>query len=220
MSAASPQKGRRAVAAILVVEEDQVLATQMMRTLRQAGHHPVLASHAQAALREAEGQPDMILLDLELVDGQGEEFLSHLQARPETATIPVLAITCQRETGFRLREQGLIAALLRKPLSGVHLRKAIEHLTAGQEHGEAETEVERQLALVLRLIFEGPDPLVMGISRCLTADRCGAHDSADAPTWGEIAEWGRRAGLLDSGEARLLCGLSPKPVLRDREMLA
>jgi DNA-binding response OmpR family regulator len=53
------------MAAILIVEEDGVLARQMVRTLRQAGHLPTLASTAQAALREAGEQPDVIVLDLE-----------------------------------------------------------------------------------------------------------------------------------------------------------
>ena len=38
------------MAAILIVEEDGVLARQMARTLRQAGHHPTLASAVDAAL--------------------------------------------------------------------------------------------------------------------------------------------------------------------------
>ena len=61
------QKEWYALAAILIVEEDGVLARQMVRTLRQAGHLPTLASTAQAALREAGEQPDVIVLDLELL---------------------------------------------------------------------------------------------------------------------------------------------------------
>jgi DNA-binding response OmpR family regulator len=197
------------MATILIVEEDGVLAWQMVRTLRQASYLPILASYSQAALREAREHPDVIVLDLELLDSPGEELLAHLHSHPETAHIPVLAITWQREAALHLREDGRVADVLRKPLSGVLLREAVDTILATQEQPDAEAlrlDRQRQRELILRLIVEGPDPLVFHISRCPCADRTSARSSihAEALTWADIAEWGKREGLLDAEQASLL----------------
>ena len=197
------------MAVILVVEEDGVLAWQMVRTLRQAGHQPILASYTQAALREAEEQPDVIVLDLDFLDGRGGELLARLRSQPGTGRIPVLAVMWQREAGLHFREEGFVAEVLRKPLSGVHFRDAVERILArqGPLHGVPTlSQQERQLELILRLIIEGSDLLVMHISRRLSADRTSLSSSQKAHTltWDEIAEWGRREGLLDVEQANLL----------------
>ena len=116
------------MASILIVEEDGVLARQMARTLRQAGHRPTLVSTVDAALCEVEAQPDVILLDLEVSELPKAALLDRLPRRPETARIPVLAITGRYEAALRLREAGRVAAVLRKPVSGVHLREAVDRL--------------------------------------------------------------------------------------------
>jgi DNA-binding response OmpR family regulator len=56
------------MAAILIVEDDELVAGQMARTLRKAGHVPILAPDARSALDEAVDRPDVILLDLGLPD--------------------------------------------------------------------------------------------------------------------------------------------------------
>lgn len=65
---------------------------------------------------------------------------------------------------------------------------------------------ERQRELILHLIVEGPDWLAFHVSRRLYADRTGPKGRilADALTWAEIAEWGKREGLLDAEQASLL----------------
>jgi DNA-binding response OmpR family regulator len=197
------------MAAILIVEEDGVLARQMGRTLRASGHFPIHASDAHSALREAEDRPDVILLDLELSDLPGEELLAQLQSQPDTVSTPVLAITWKKEAAAHLREKGGVANVLRKPVSGVHLRQAVDDILATREQPDAEAlclDRERQGSLVRRLLVEGSDPLVLHIARRVCDDRTGARNSnrADAFTWAEIADWGRREGLLDAEQASLL----------------
>jgi CheY-like chemotaxis protein len=207
------EKGWDAMAAILIVEEDGVLAQQMARTLRQAGHFPILASDARSALRGAEERPDVILLDLELPDLQGEDLLARLQSPPGTARIPVLAITWRREANAQLREKGGVADVLLKPVSGVQLREAVDNVFAIHWHPTAEAlrlDQKRQRELILRLIAHAPDPLVFHISRRICADRTSARSSHHGETlsWAEIADWGRREGLLDAEQASLLRRMS------------
>jgi DNA-binding response OmpR family regulator len=197
------------MAAILIVEEDGVLVQQMARTLRQAGHFLILASDARSALRGAEERPDVILLDLELPDPPGEDLLARLQGQPGTARTPVLAITWKREATAQLREKGGVADVLLKPVSGLQLREAVDRLlaTQGQRPDEAlHLEQRQQRDLILRLIAHAPDPLVFHISRRICADRTSASSSHHGETlsWAEIADWGRREGLLDAQQASLL----------------
>lgn len=197
------------MASILIVEEDGVLARQMARTLRQAGHRPTLVSAVDAALREMEAQPDVILLDLEMPELPEAALLDRLHRRPETARIPVLAITGRHEAALRLREAGRVAAVLPKPVSGVRLREAVDRLVG--PHGSLSPEVQRwerqrQGELILLLLVKGSNPLVFQIAQRIQADRTYAPpaDRAMAPTWADIADWGRREGLLEAEQARLL----------------
>jgi DNA-binding response OmpR family regulator len=209
------------MAAILIVEEDGVLAQQMARTLHQTGHLPILASDAHSALREAEDRPDVILLDLELAEQPGEGLLARLQSQPDTVHIPVLAITWKKEDAAYLKEKGGVADVLLKPVSGVHLREAVDTIlaTRGQPTVEAlQLDRKRQQELILLLIARGPDPLVFHISRRICADRTGARSSnhAETLTWADIADWGRREGLLDAEQASLLCRVSTTTAPRAR----
>ena len=178
------------MASILIVEEDGVLARQMARTMRQAGHRPTLVSAVDAALREVEAQPDVILLDLEMPECPEAAVLDRLHRRPETARIPVLAITGRHEAALRLRE-------------------AVDRLV--EPHGPLSPEAQRwerqrQGELILLLLVKGSDPLVFQIAQRICADRTYATpaDRALALTWADIADWGRREGLLEVEQARLL----------------
>jgi len=205
------------MAVILIVEHAGVLAQQMAQTLRQTGHFPILASDAQSALRGAEDRPDVILLDLELSALPGEDLLARLQSQPGTARIPVLATTWNRETAAHLGEKGGVAGVLRKPVSGVHLREAVDSVLATQGQPTAEDpwlERKRQQDLILRLITHAPDPLVFHISRRICADRTNGKCShyGEALSWADIADWGRREGLLDAEQASLLRRVPGLPV--------
>jgi CheY-like chemotaxis protein len=120
------------MAAILIVEDDGLVARSMARTLRQAGHNPALASDARSGLREALGHPRVILLDLGLPDLSGEEVLRELRSRPETAGIPVLVITGKEEAaapGWRAGQSN-VAEVLLKPVSDAQLRRAVDSALA------------------------------------------------------------------------------------------
>ena len=141
------------------------------------------------------------MLHLELLDVRGEELLARLESHPETAHIPVLAITWQREAALHQKEVGRVADVLRKPLSGVQLREAVDSIVATQGQPTAEAlrrDRQQQGNLIRRLLVEGSDTLVLHIARRVCADWTGARCSnrAEALTWrrsptggGEKASW-------------------------------
>jgi DNA-binding response OmpR family regulator len=199
------------MAAILIVASDGALAKHMVRTLRQAGHTPILAPDARSALQEAPGCADLILLDVPLPDLPGEDMLRRLERRAETAHIPVLAFTAGTEAAAQLRgaAKGSAAHILLKPVSGAQLLAAVHSALAGQKEEDADAlrlARQRQQDLIRRLILEGSDPLVFHVHRRLCADRTGIRGpiARDALTWAEIAEWARHEGLVDADQARLL----------------
>ncbi len=201
------------MASILIVEDDGLVARQMARTLRDAGHSPTLASDGRSALQEATDRPDVVLLDLGLPDLPGEELLIHLRSRPDTAQIPVLVITGKREAATQLREsgKGWVADVLLKPVSGAQLRQAVDAALAEQQEHEVDGDAlrlaqDRQSQLIQHLIVEGSDPLVFHTCRRLSLDRTKGRGSlaAEALTWTEISEWAKREGLLNAEQASLL----------------
>jgi CheY-like chemotaxis protein len=75
----------------------------------------------------AEHRPKLLLLDLNLPDLTGEEFLKRLHEQPSTAGIPVVAVTGEVSTE---RVQGIMAlgavALLSKPYDVAELMGLID----------------------------------------------------------------------------------------------
>jgi DNA-binding response OmpR family regulator len=200
------------MATMLIVEDDGLVAARMARILREAGHAPILAPDSRAALQKLAEHPDLVLLDLDLPDLPGEEFLRRLKSRQETAQIPVVVIAGQQQatTRFLGSEIGGVAAILVKPASGFRLRQTVARALAGPYQAlnpDALRQVrERQRALILRLIVEGSDALALHITRRFEADRMGPKGAGTARTltWAEIATWGTREDLLDPEEAHLL----------------
>ena len=89
------------------------------------------ASLAQARALLQHEVPDLILLDLHLSDGNGEELLRDLQAQPATAAVPVVVISADATSATlaRLGNQG-VRAYLTKPLDVAEFFTVIDRLLA------------------------------------------------------------------------------------------
>jgi DNA-binding response OmpR family regulator len=74
---------------VLVVEDDQGIATQLVRGLTRGGYRVDHVLTGGEAL--AWGDPDVVLLDLELPDGDGVNVCRRLRERSHTAIIVVTA---------------------------------------------------------------------------------------------------------------------------------
>lgn len=103
VSDASSGTARR-IARILVVEDDPLSSLLARILLERRGHVVVPVS----TLDEARGllqlaQPDVVLTDLQLADGDGEDLLRTIRADPATRDLRVVAITADAMPGVRDR---------------------------------------------------------------------------------------------------------------------
>ena len=79
---------------LLLVEDNPENSEMLSRRLRNRGYDVIIAQDGQSALEIADAQiPDLILLDLSLPVLSGWEVASTLRARPNTADIPIIALT-------------------------------------------------------------------------------------------------------------------------------
>ncbi|KAB7769863.1 ATP-binding protein [Xanthomonas sp. LMG 12461] len=104
----------------LLSVEDNPSNQALIRTLVERRPHWRLheaASLAQAHAHLQQTTPDLILLDLHLSDGNGEDLLQALRAQPHTAAIPVVVISADATATTLARVQGEpVRAYLTKPL--------------------------------------------------------------------------------------------------------
>ncbi len=80
---------------ILVVDDDPGVAQALLMVLEDAGYSGGHAPHGAAALGwlEANGPPDLMLVDLMMPLMNGQELLGRLRDDSRWADIPVLVIT-------------------------------------------------------------------------------------------------------------------------------
>jgi len=89
---------------ILVVEDDEGIASFLVKGLRAEGYAPVVTGNAAAAdrfLSDAREPFDLVLLDLGLPEVPGEEVLRRLRQR--YATLPVIILTAKSGVGEKVR---------------------------------------------------------------------------------------------------------------------
>ena len=76
---------------ILLVEPDRVLADTYKRLLNDSGWTVTPCASAQAAIFATDQQkPDLIIMELQLIEHSGIEFLYELRSYPEWQDIPVI----------------------------------------------------------------------------------------------------------------------------------
>jgi CheY-like chemotaxis protein len=86
---------------ILLIEPDRLLVKTYCEALQQAGHIVRACATAQAAVFAVDkAQPDVILLEMQLVTHSGLEFLYELRSYPEWQNIPVIALSNVPPTEF------------------------------------------------------------------------------------------------------------------------
>ncbi len=109
------------MANILFIEPDRILAETYYQALTSAGHNVIVTPSAQTAIMVADQfKPDLIVLELQLIEHSGIEFLYELRSYLDWQKLPVI-VQSQVPPGefannWRLLKQELgIAAYLYKP---------------------------------------------------------------------------------------------------------
>jgi DNA-binding response OmpR family regulator len=82
------------MAQILLIEPDLLLAETYRRALAADGHKVTVCAGAQAAITAADRtKPELVILELQLIEHSGFEFLYEFRSYPEWQAIPVLVQT-------------------------------------------------------------------------------------------------------------------------------
>ena len=90
---------------IVVVEDEPPIAASMVRGLKAAGFDVELATDGRAGVRAVtQTRPDLVVLDLNLPELDGFEFLKRIQTDPP---IPVIVVTARTGLDDRLRSFNL-----------------------------------------------------------------------------------------------------------------
>lgn len=91
---------------ILIVEDSSLNRKLVETVLLPYGYHLMIAVDGDEAIEIATSEkPDLILMDIQLPKVSGYEATRVLKAQPETAHIPVVALTARAMDGERERAE-------------------------------------------------------------------------------------------------------------------
>lgn len=121
---------------ILLIEPDRVLAETYRQALLTDGHQVICCASAQAGIISADQhRPDLIILEPQLIEHSGIEFLYELRSYQEWQGIPVILHTWVPPAEFNdnrrlLKDQLNVAVYLYKPQTSLNelVTRAAERL--------------------------------------------------------------------------------------------
>ena len=89
------------VLSILIIEDNDITAQLYQRVLENEGYNVIAVPDTQAAEQALTGiEINLVILDYNLPDKSGEEWLAELHGHPEFETLPVIMVSAMpRETG-------------------------------------------------------------------------------------------------------------------------
>ena len=89
---------------ILLVEDEDALATLLQYNLEKEGYEVVVAGDGEEALVMIDEKlPDLVVLDWMLPKVSGIEVCRRLRQRPETRNLPIIMLTARGEESDRIR---------------------------------------------------------------------------------------------------------------------
>lgn len=118
---------------VVTVEDDNAFREHLVALLRGAAGFCCVGSHrtAEAALKHLPAErPDVLLLDLELPNIQGDQLIANVLVRWPKLAVLVLTIHDDPERIFQALEAGAIGYLV-KPVSPARLLEAITEAHTG-----------------------------------------------------------------------------------------
>ena len=89
---------------VLVMEDEDALATLLQYNLEKEGYKVVVASDGEEGMLQIEERaPDLVLLDWMLPKLSGIEVCRRIRGRPETRNLPIIMLTARGEESDRVR---------------------------------------------------------------------------------------------------------------------
>lgn len=118
---------------VLVVDDSAVMRSMVIKTLRLSGV-PVgdvyQAANGEEGLdRLREHWVDLVLLDLNMPQMNGEELLAEIRSHPDTASVAVIVVSTEGSEARIRRVKELGAEFVHKPFRPEELRAIIRALT-------------------------------------------------------------------------------------------
>jgi two-component system KDP operon response regulator KdpE len=128
---------------ILIVDDDPDIREGMQVRLKYSGYDTCFAIDALSCVDAAhKEEPDLIILDLGLPEGDGFLVIEQLKRHPTFSMIPIVVVSARdaRSNQERAIKAGA-TAYLQKPVDNaeflVVIRKALGELAPGEESGKA-----------------------------------------------------------------------------------
>ena len=139
---------------ILIVDDDPLFTLLASETLRQAGFEPQIADNAHEALQRLNAaRPDLVLLDVELPDGQGFDVCVRIRELPDGIDIPVVMVTGKNDTASIARAYEVGATdFINKPVLWGTLAHRIEFILRAQDNLRALRVSERKNRAMLQAL--------------------------------------------------------------------
>jgi putative two-component system response regulator len=150
-------------ASILIADDDAASARQLARLLTDDGHRVSVVSTGEAVLAACDADPpELVLIDLVAAGGHGFDVCRSLKGRAATRLIPVVIVTAQGESGYRLRgiEAGADDFVL-KPFDATELRARVRSLVRLKRYTD-DLESAEAVLLGLGATIEARDPTTRG----------------------------------------------------------
>ena len=127
------------VANVLYIEdnEDNLSLVEQVLELRPNVRLMTTAQGKQGLRMADKGQPDLILLDLNLPDINGEEVVVMLRQQPSTRDIPICILSADAQPSQinRLNSMGVVDYLV-KPLDIVQFLKVVDQYSGPQQSSD------------------------------------------------------------------------------------
>jgi two-component system phosphate regulon response regulator PhoB len=152
---------------ILVVEDEDSLATLLQYNLEKEGYDVAVGADGEEALLLVDERlPDLIVLDWMLPKISGIEVCRRLRQRPETRNIPIIMLTARGEETDRIRglDTGADDYVV-KPFSMTELAARIRAVLRRLRPGLAEDRVRRGDIVIDRVahrVRRGPQEIHLG----------------------------------------------------------
>jgi len=116
---------------VILIADDRASSRELLRTvLQRAGYEVLEAEDGEQALAQARvGNPDLVLLDLQMPGLDGFGVLAELRGDPRFRDLPIVALTASAMRGDRekILEAGF-TEYLAKPASPETLRETVARL--------------------------------------------------------------------------------------------
>lgn len=115
---------------ILLIEDDEDLIAIMTMALKARGYEVLSATDGDGGIQTALAQkPDLIIMDVHMLDMSGVEICRHLKSSPSTGHIPVILCTGDaRQSAEALQKEAGSDGYIRKPFDMNELYASIEAL--------------------------------------------------------------------------------------------